>query len=474
MAKRLLEQHPPSAAEQKKLRRSRRLHNQPACHILSLSDDELRIIFNHLSLRHGYVNRRQDRKLDPAFNLAATCRRLDTFYRCSFAHGLDFTGRRNVTSEHLFSAMQRNPNITQLVFDRCWWSKKSGGLAKTLFGGKRGERPFQTHAPFIKSLRLSQAKVSEKELCTIARRFTRLERIACVCNLEFGDAAMRIISDNLSDTLRSLDLSDCRSVTSGPRLRNKTLTDVGGALLGNLRRLKHLCLGSCQTLTDVSFSSIGMLQELQCLALNDSKITDSAACTILPRLVNLKQLNMSDCPFISGAILPLLPRSLDVLYLANSGALLGEVPPSDFEHLSELSVFWGSMCPRVKDLSFLAPMAARLVDVNMPNSGLSDRGAAQFVSQMKGIQQLCLSASEVGDETARAISNLDKLTVLDLSLTKLTHVGLRFLAVGAICGSLTVFNISGCPATDNRYGDVEVLRFAMGNARRIGHFAGQF
>lgn len=456
MLKRKSGQQPqsPPAPELKRARPASRPSHVAVRTILSLSDDALRLVFDNLSSERGTVSGHCVPGKDPALSLAYTCRRLSHFYRHTYAVTLDLTGRHNLTSLKLIHALERLPNVTGIVFNYCRWCEEKGSMTETFFGGARGDLFFRNRAASIKRLSLDFVSLSEENLCKIVATFSNLEHISLIDSHGASDKVVQVILDTLSGTLRTLRLG--RFVRLGC-----SMTDASGERLNGLQNLKELHLGSCKGLTDASFATIGTLTELENLVINDTQITDSSACKILPRLTKLKALNMNNCSRVTGAILPLLPRSLVRLFVCQSGALADNVLPSAFESLPHLSVFHGSNCLAVTNLSFLSPVAAQLTEVYMPRSRLSDEGAAQVVSQMRKVDRLNLSSCKIGDETARAISTLKKVNRLDLNSTEITNIGMQAFATGAIRSSLTHLGLFYCSGISNDDGDIDALRAAL-------------
>lgn len=424
MATRNQSVHQTAAAWPRKRRRSARLaaaKNAPL--FLSLPVNTLNLVFDCLSANPGSTGTGSR----DALNLAATCRALNEFYRCTYVVGFDVIGSERSLSTILVRALKRLPRVRTLELARIAWRR--GSVLSSLVGGGRNRASLKQRALGIKSICLRDDSIrpliTAEVVRGVAETYRNLEHLDLSLLVVNWDDVALTIAENLSSTLRTLVFITCPS-----------LSDAGGAHIGRLRCLKTLTMGCCHGLTDVTFSTLGSFVELEELDINSCNISDEAACGILSSLRKLRKLNLAGCHSVTDAIFSVLPRSLEELELCHSGAVTAGVPYSALERVPNLKSFGGSGQPRLNELSFLAPVAARLQTLRLSRSGLSDANAAHWVSEMPNLVRLYLSESDVADETARAVSSLRKIEKLELSWTLISNDGVRALTSGVACQSL--------------------------------------
>jgi internalin A len=94
----------------------------------------------------------------------------------------------------------------------------------------------------------------------------------------------------------------------------------------------------------------------------------------------------------------------------------------------------------------------RVRDLNLASSKFDDRGVAELIEMGHHLVRLNLAATAVTDDGMERLSFLRGLEVLDLSQTKITGAGLRYLPSG-----LKRLNLSGAPLADASLGHLEPL-----------------
>lgn len=415
--------------------------------LISLPDNIIHILFDELSSVPG----KTAKKSEDAYSFAITCRRLYDCYRITYAAVLDMSNKKSVSLEGVLQILERFPNVHTICLAGSQWGERA--LERSPDGLGQEEHSVENHALGIKSLNLTGMTFARDDegpgfMRKVVKTFPNLEHlnlghVGCV-----GDEWLAAIAEFLSKSLSSLDLMSMHCPVS----------DAGGAQLGNLFNLKALSLPFFSDLTDITFSSLGALKDLEELNLYNCSISDTVACSILPNFRELRLLSLGACKNITSAVFQALPRSLVELNVNESGALDANLLPSALVGMSHLTKFEGCHCSAVSDISFLAPVAPRLEELRLSRIRASDANIASLVSRMVNLEHLDLSWSSVSDETAEAISDLEKIRHVDLSSTLLSNDGLKAMIRGTACQTLRYLRLGNCPHVRDVDGSMEALR----------------
>lgn len=417
--------------------------------LLSLPDNVLHLLFDYLSAQSGTAGSSSR----TAFNLAATCRILNEFYRYEYVVAYDGSHLRKPSPGTLVRALGRLPRVSTITLSNVRWRR--GSFPSFLVGVKRDKAAMKQRALRIKSLSITDSprKVLVKTEClrSIAETYRNLEHLVLDVSDFNVDDGMGAIAETLASSLQTLSLRD-----------SSRLSDAGGAHVASLRRLKVLHLAGCFQLTDVTFVALSALKELKEFEISSSDISDEVACSIVPKFQKLRKLKLSLCEFVTCAIFSALPRLLVDLDLGYSTVIGAGVPCPALEGVPNLTSFQARNISeeQVDDLSFLAPVAAQLECLRIPSVS-SDAEAAYWVSQMPNLVTLELADSAVADETAHAVSSLRKIKELDLSGTQITKDGVRALASGFACKSLRRIILFDCSNISVEDGSVGALSYEL-------------
>lgn len=97
------------------------------------------------------------------------------------------------------------------------------------------------------------------------------------------------------------------------------------------------------------------------------------------------------------------------------------------------------------------PVASRIRVLYLPETGASDANVAYQAREMLNMARLNPECTSVSNETARAVSSLDKIIEAHRGNMKISDVGVQALAGGVACQSLENANC----------GNVQILALRM-------------
>lgn len=202
--------------------------------------------------------------------------------------------------------------------------------------------------------------------------------------------------------LTALDLSKCRKITDGAlKLLPKTIN--------------KLSLSGCEEITDDGLLYIAEhFPDLTVLDLSNTKVTDDGIQAIAKHCKKLTHLDLQRCTNITGT-------SIEVVA----------------EHCSNITALYLNGCFQITitGIQNKKPLIEPLISVRRPQ----DIGT--YLLQLTQLTELGLGNSGIVDDDLELIGeHLSKLTILDLSDTKITGTGLHHLKDM----SLTTLNLSGC------------------------------
>jgi hypothetical protein len=392
----------------------------------SLPPDPLRTIFDLLSFSPGVAG------VDSpdALALASTCRALSGFYREDYATTFSVTyDDRPCLPNFLSRALARLPQASRVSVERFSGEFQEGvcGDDERAFLGseKRGWEPT------VHTQRVTRLKVSLRDSNTgiLGKEFSVIVR-ACA-------------------NLKELVIADSRCIR-----------DDVGVQVGGLRLLETLDLSGCTALTDASFSVLGQLaQTLEDVTLTRTRISNSCAMSLLPRLRRLRRLSVRRCWPLTAAIVPQLPETLTHLNIGGTQVLDVSIRPSLLQAVPLLDSLHVSGAWHLTDISALWSVRLQLKELVMSDCRrLADGALRSAIAGMDKLERLELSNTRAGDETARGVACLPKLSYLDVSSTYVTYDGVLLLAAGKVCRTLTTVVI-GCRRNDEA---IDVLRAALG------------
>ncbi|TSK98384.1 hypothetical protein Baya_5298 [Bagarius yarrelli] len=231
--------------------------------------------------------------------------------------------------------------------------------------------------------------------------------------------------------------------------------------------LVHLSLNQT-AITEETLTALRVCaQQLRLLSITHTKVCDVSALVDLPDLQtlhldftqvkeetlqclsahrNLSSLSLHGVPVSSGdhtlEILSglnltqfTLPGRHSVsdagLFFLSKHTLLSELDLSDYTHITDQGIAQLGKLTRNTPLtdvglSSLSTLTL-LVDVCLDRTAVTSRGVTQFITRLPYVQVLGLSCTHVGDSVLRAIVRCTELIKLNLSRTRITDRGLRFL-----------------------------------------------
>lgn len=442
-------------------------------HFLSLPDNAVYTIFCHLSPEPGATgNACRD-----ALNLAATCRGLNNFYRRTFVVALDMSSRDITQPDSLLRAFHIFPHLNSLnLLDTSW----SSGMALQIHGVlppssasfdaspdslavvpetrvsiTQESTTLNSRSVGIKTLSLGESSngckmgaVTTRCVCAFASMCRNLQHLTLgTLDAVEWDTVLTAFAEKFSTSLQSLQLSYASN-----------LTDIGGFQISRLRCLKSLKLCPDRTrVTDATFSAMSELKDLEELVLQGSDISDRVVCSLLLNFRKLRVLNVLCCRRITSAVYSVLPRSLVYLNVSLSGAFIHGVPPSPLERVPNLTSFSGRDVVELNDLSFLATVAARL-QLLCTDARVPDAIVAHWMSEMPNLAELDLSdCANVSDETALAVSRLERIKAVNFRGTKISNEGVRALAGGIACQSLEILDLRLCKGVSTEHSALRLL-----------------
>lgn len=394
-----------------------------APHFLSLPDAIFQRLFEILSAKPGTA---EDRSRD-AFNLAATCRQLNNYYRFNYVVALRLCVHSCTPSDILFRFLDRHPRLGAIELQQQPYRTVLDAVEAYLCvlrktASLQNSAPSPSCALGIKSLSLGRTFGRGSG----SRSLSSEVEISAEC-VRCAITAYR--------SLEHFDLSNFPAVG-----------DDAGAFIGKLRGLKSLKIHSCLGLTDRTFVAWGVFEKLEMLELRGCSISDPAACRLVSHHRQLTWLDLSQCKSVTNTLFSFLPRTLVTLKVNYSGVGQPDgLPHSVLEGLPHLTWFEARGCLKIKDLNFLWPVAPRLKVLRLSEISVSDANAAYWLRQMPNLVKLNLGETAVSDETARAISSLGKITQALLHRTLITVDGASALAAGIACQSLEILDLENCP-----------------------------
>ncbi|CAN1751419.1 Disease resistance protein L6 [Linum perenne] len=344
----------------------------------------------------------------------------------------------------------------------------------------------------LKLLRFSKTKITKlpgeigtlenlQKLPVSLANLTKLQRLTIKKCTQLAE----VMSVERLETLRSLSMEDCTSITKLPDLSALTnlktleisgctgLTEVMG--FGRLESLTELNMSGCSSVEKfMGIENLGLLEDLQmsdCTSITKlpdlsaltnlktleiSKCTQLAEVMILERLETLRSLNMTDCTSITK--FPDLSALANLRELDISGCtgLTGVMVIPRLELLTELNMSGCSSVEELPDFSGLRNMVRLNISEKLPIS-LANLTKLQELSIHK-----CTQLAEVTSlerlEDLRSLSMTDCTSITkfpDLSaLTNLRKldisgcIGLTEVLVIPRLESLTELNMSGCRSVE--------------------------
>ncbi|GAA6066136.1 uncharacterized protein si:ch73-173p19.1 [Tachysurus ichikawai] len=152
----------------------------------------------------------------------------------------------------------------------------------------------------------------------------------------------------------------------------------------------------------------------------------------------------SPCVFAAGLNLTqlTLPGRHSVtdagLFFLCTHSLLSELDLSDYTHITDQGIAQLGKMTRLKKLSLsntpltdvgLSALSSLtlLMDVCLNRTAVTSRGVTDFIIRLPYLQVLGLSCTQVGDSVLKAFIHCNELIKLNLSKTRITDRGLKFL-----------------------------------------------
>jgi Leucine-rich repeat (LRR) protein len=310
----------------------------------------------------------------------------------------------------------------------------------------------------LKTLNLSSNSISGAGLAPIAK-LTNLQSLD-ISELPIDDKALAPLA--ALKNLKQLNLSETKVTLEGTiafakALPNLEVTAPFGRLMGGTRltmdpsvddadlarlkslpTLREINLWECDQITNAGIAHLTALPQLTSLELGFTQINNEGLES-LATLKDLKQLDLRETNTSMAAALQLVAKLPALRVLAAWGEVKGAqeitLAPTAIDeqlaylrHLPNLEKLSLWRCDKLTDAA-LAPLAKLkgLRELNLGATNVGDDGLAAL-EQLADLERLVLANTPITDKALAHIGKLTKLKSLDLSSTGVTDAGMQELA----------------------------------------------
>jgi Leucine Rich repeat len=357
--------------------------------------------------------------------LAATCRRLSTFYRHEYVVRLDFSALawsrvEGMEPGDLSRLLARYPRVHSLDMPL------NAALSRRTLAALIVDRSL-SRAATLTRLVLDSSMLDDDSVRDIALACPNLRCLDVSACDGIGDDALRVIGDRLGATLREL-FADGRDASS------QVFTDRGGGGLAQLKRLQTLSLDFCHGFTDATFTSLAAMRDLRHLSLSNTRISGAGLRVVLPALTRLESLSVACCPTIATPdnLISVLPASLTYLDVRGTLEMDERNCASLARRVPNLRGLESGMTVSFADLSAFGGVLDGLGVLRLCGGArVGDRAAAACLRALHRLRVLALIDSpNVSDLTMLAVSSLPLLERFDVNERCVTRAGEGHLSRG--------------------------------------------